>query len=221
MHFAKIGGIMEHFSKTSYLIPILQSQDYEIVPFWGRIRKSSGEDFFFSETLATESTIPHCLMLKKATLPPLVEASEIDPTIGPKDKSIHYYENTPPHLITLFELSSPGVCSHPSTAHGGLLSTILDEAMAHTLAVHFSTDPEKIDDIRRTLLTSKLEVGFKRPVRTPGLLIVKSWCVAYNGRKHWMKAQAVQIEPVKDQTQGREEVKLEASGLWIKTSSKL
>lgn len=215
---------MEHFSKTSYLIPLLQSQDYEIVPFWGRIRKSSGEDFFFSETLATESTIPHCLMLKKANLPALVEASDVNPTIRSKDNlpsSVHSYDNTPPHLITLFELSSPGVCSHPSTAHGGLLSTILDEAMAHTLAVHFSTDPEKIDDIRRTLLTSKLEVGFKRPVRTPGLLIVKSWCVAYNGRKHWMRAQAVQVEPVEDQAQGREEVKLEASGLWVKTSSKL
>jgi hypothetical protein len=200
---------MEHFSKTSYLISILQS---------------SGEDFFFSETLATESTIPYCLMLKKATLPDLVEASEASPTIHPKDSfssAVPSYENTPPHLITLFELSSPGVCSHPSTAHGGLLSTLLDEAMAHTLAVHFSTDPEKIDDVRRTLLTSKLEVGFKRPVRTPGLLIVKSWCVAYNGRKHWMRAQGVQIEPVDGQAQGREVVKLEASGLWIKTSSKL
>lgn len=215
---------MEHFSKTSHLIPILQSQDYEVVPFWGRIRKSSGEDFFFSETLATESTIPHCLMLKKATLPTLIEASEVNPAIHSKENfssSVDSYENAPPHSITLFELSSPGVCSHPSTAHGGLLSTILDEAMAHTLAMHFSTDPEKIDDVRRTLLTSKLQVGFKRPVRTPGLLIVKSWCVAYNGRKHWMRAQAVQIEPVKGQTKGREEIKLEASGLWIKTSSKL
>ncbi|PTB46902.1 uncharacterized protein TrAFT101_003660 [Trichoderma asperellum] len=215
---------MEHFSKISYIIPILQSQDYEVVPVWGRIRKLSGEDFFFSETLATGSTIPHCLMLKKVTLPVLVEASEFDPAIHSKDNftsSIHSYENTPPHLITLFELSSPGVCSHPSTAHGGLLSTILDEAMAHTLAAHFSTDPEKIDDVRRTLLTSKLEVAFKRPVRAPGILIVKSWCVAYNGRRHWMKAQAVQIEPVNGQPQGQEEVKLEASGLWIKTSSKL
>ncbi|KAL6908432.1 hypothetical protein GGI43DRAFT_429442 [Trichoderma evansii] len=215
---------MEHFSKISYIIPTLQSQDYEVVPVWGRIRKLSGEDFFFSETLATGSTIPHCLMLKKATLPALVEAPEFDPTIQSKNgfsSSVHSYEDTPPHLITLFELSSPGVCSHPSTAHGGLLSTILDEAMAHTLAAHFSTDPKEIDNVRRTLLTSKLEVAFKRPVKTPGVLIVKSWCVAYNGRKHWMKAQAVQIEPVNGQSQGREEVKLEASGLWIKTSSKL
>lgn len=215
---------MDHFSKVSYLIPILQSQDYEVVPVWGRIRKSSGEDFFFSETLATASTIPHCLMLKKGTLPALVEASEINPIIHSKDdfsSSIDSYEITPPHLITLFELSSPGVCSHPSTAHGGLLSTILDESMAHTLAAHFSSDPEKIDDVRRTLLTSKLEVAFKRPVRTPGVLMVKSWCIAYNGRKHWMKAQAVQVEPVNGQLRGREVVKLEGSGLWIKTSSKL
>lgn len=48
---------MEHFSKISYIIPTLQSQDYEVVSVWGRIRKLSGEEFFFSETLATGSTV--------------------------------------------------------------------------------------------------------------------------------------------------------------------
>ncbi|KAM0252121.1 hypothetical protein ACHAQJ_007861 [Trichoderma viride] len=211
--------IMEHFSQISNLVPILQSQDYEPVPIWGRIRKASGEDFFFSETIGTASTIPHCLMLKKVTLPPLVEASEFNHATHGKDNlssSIHSNATESPHTIMFLELSSPGVCSHPSTAHGGFLSTILDEAMAHTLVTHFSTTPEKVDDVRRTLLTSRLEVVFRRPVRTPGILIVKSWCVASKGRKYWMKAQAIQVE-----SQGQEEVKLEASGLWIKTNSKL
>jgi hypothetical protein len=215
---------MEHFSKIPNLIPIIQSQDYEPVPIWGRIRKSSGEDYFFSETIGTESTIPHCLMLKKVALPPLMEASDSGPTIHEKDglsSSILSNGTESPHTIMFLELSSPGVCSHPSTAHGGFLSTILDEAMAHTLVSYFSTIPEKVDDERRTLLTSRLEVAFKRPVRTPGVLIIKSWCVACKGRKYWMRAQAIQVEPANDQSEYREEVKLEASGLWIKINSKL
>lgn len=215
---------MEHFSQFPNLIPLLKSQEYEPVPIWGRIRKSGGEDFFFSETIGTESTIPHCLMLKRVTLQPLPEASQLNPIIQQKDEipsSVHSDTHTGPDTIMFMELSSPGVCSHPSTAHGGLLSTILDEAMAHTLVSYFPTTPEKVDDVRKTLLTSRLEVVFKRPVRTPGILIVKSWCVACKGRKYWIRAQAVQFTSLNDPLQDQEEVKCEASGLWIKTNSKL
>ncbi|KAL7947648.1 hypothetical protein V8C42DRAFT_363952 [Trichoderma barbatum] len=214
----------EHFSQFPNLISLLESPEYEPVPIWGRIRKSGGEDFFFSETIGTKSTIPHCLMLKKVVLQSLAKPSQL--SFGTQNKSeppASTISNilTTPDTVMLLELSSPGVCSHPSTAHGGLISTILDEAMAHTLVSHFPFTPGKVDDIRKTLFTSRLEVIFKRPVWTPGVLIVKSWCVASKGRKYWMKAQAIQLAGVNDQLQDQEEVKCEASGIWIKSNSNL
>lgn len=216
-------GAMEHFSQIPNLIPLLESPEYEPVPIWGRIRKSSGEDFFFSETIGTESTIPHCLMLKKATLPSLSEASHVNPVIQNNDEPPSPTpSNTQmaPDTVMFLELSSPGVCSHPSTAHGGFVSTILDEAMAHTLVSYFPTLPEKVNEVRKTLFTSRLEVVFKRPVWTPGVLIVKSWCVAYKGRKYWMKAQAIQLVSTNDELY-HEEIKAESSGLWIKAKANL
>jgi acyl-coenzyme A thioesterase PaaI-like protein len=35
----------------------------------------------------------------------------------------------------IFELSSPGLSGHPSTVHGGIVATLIDEAMS--LAVAF------------------------------------------------------------------------------------
>ena len=207
---------MEYFSQFQTLSPILDSTNYEIVPVWARIQKPGGEDGFFANTLGNESTIPHCIMLRLKAPTPLPERYQ-----GSSGGARSAGESAPqpPDTIMILELSRPGVCSHPSTAHGGVVSTILDEAMSHTLLSHFPTEPATVDNTRMTLFTSKLEIAFKRPVRVPGVLIVKGWCVETNGRKYWMKALAVQYEQTRD---GIEEViKSEGSGVWVKVDSKM
>ncbi|PTB62734.1 hypothetical protein BBK36DRAFT_1172489 [Trichoderma citrinoviride] len=216
---------MDLFSQYSRLVTLFESKHYKPVPVWGRIRKPGGEDFFFSQTIGTESTIPHCLLLERNSLAPFAEYPQLDVKLQEEDElspTTDFSAVEAPDTIMLLALSSPGVCSHPATAHGGLISTILDEAMAHSLVSRFSTIPGKVEDVRRTLLTSQLEVVFRRPVRTPGVLIVKSWCVAGKGRKFWMRAQGTQVASLKEKLQDLdEEVKCEASGLWIKINPKL
>jgi hypothetical protein len=214
---------MEYFSEICSLRSILESPDYDSIPFWARIRKPGGEDSFFGETLGTGSTIPHCLMLKRRVTTPLSERAGSIQSLSQHDSQapIAFSDSSiPPDTITLLAMSSPGICSHRSTAHGGVISTILDEVMSHTLVSHFLVEPDQVDELRKTVFTMQLQVTFMRPVRTPGVLIVKSWCVGGKGKKYWMKAQAFQQEPAGSDMEGQIEVpKSQASGLWIKTAS--
>ncbi len=187
---------MDHFSQYEGLDSMLESPEYEPVPVWGRIPKHHGGDAFFAQTLGTESTIPHCFMLKRRDRVPLSERPEAPHAAAERTHTTRLpaRASSPPDTITFLTLSQPGVCSHPSTAHGGLVSVILDEVMSHTLLSHFPTEPDTVDETRMTLFTAQLEVLFKRPVRVPGVLIVKAWCMANSGKKYWMRAEAYQQE---------------------------
>jgi acyl-coenzyme A thioesterase PaaI-like protein len=197
--------------------PMISSPEYETIPMWARIPKAGGEDSLFAETLATQSTIPYCLMRRRKDSTPLEwrGGSEANGDI------LLYSADTltPPDTITFLALSSPAICSHPSTAHGGIVSTILDEVMSHTLISLFSTDPDAVDTLRRRIFTVKLEVRFRKPVRTPGSLIVRSWCLRKDGRKYYMMAQAIQRQTA--DTKMKDVVTTEAEGLWLMTNPKL
>ncbi|KAF4216882.1 hypothetical protein CNMCM6457_004753 [Aspergillus fumigatiaffinis] len=123
----------------------------------------------------------------------------------------------------MVDLATPGVSGHPSTAHGGVVATLLDEAMSLAVAMHA---PSSGDHPRGAIYTAQLDVRYKKPLRVPGLVVVRAKVVARVGRKYWVRAQAVQEES--DEGLGghlewakKKTVVTDAMAFWIQTAPSL
>jgi acyl-coenzyme A thioesterase PaaI-like protein len=66
----------------------------------------------------------------------------------------------------------------PGYAHGGAVSTILDDALGMLLLV-----------LRRPAVTARLEVDFRRPAYIGRPFEVEAWVDEVDGRKLWMRAE--------------------------------
>jgi acyl-coenzyme A thioesterase PaaI-like protein len=66
----------------------------------------------------------------------------------------------------------------PAHAHGGIIATILDEAMGKVSKLH-----------NLIALTSKMEITYLKPVPLFKPLIVEGWDVGVRGREHYRAAE--------------------------------
>ena len=67
---------------------------------------------------------------------------------------------------------------HPGYLHGGIIATLLDEAMSKSARAR-----------GLTTMTRKLEVEYLRPVPSGAPLRVEGRIARSEGRKHWMEAE--------------------------------
>lgn len=74
---------------------------------------------------------------------------------------------------------------HPGYLHGGIIATLLDEAMSK--AVRAMGKPS---------MTAKMEVDFRRPVPSGAPLRLEGRVVRSEGRKHWAEAVIANTEEV-------------------------
>ncbi|PLN78309.1 HotDog domain-containing protein [Aspergillus taichungensis] len=184
-----------------------------------------------AQTLATPSTIPHCLTLRRRTLrsehlpsaPPVWPSPTADPAHSAP--SAHN-----PDAIMLFDLGSPGVSGHPDMAHGGVVAALIDETMSMAVTLHSppsftsasdssalsSADSEPATP-RGKLFTAQLDVRYKQPTTLPGLVVVRAKVVARVGRKFWVRAQVVQ--PGDSMTE--EVITADAMAFWLQTVARL
>ncbi|KAH7344323.1 HotDog domain-containing protein [Pyrenochaeta sp. MPI-SDFR-AT-0127] len=95
-----------------------------------------------------------------------------------------YYRSPPPghafggELRTLLSLGN-GLDGHPGMCHGGLLSLIFDDAI-HELASQ---------ELPGESVTVTLNVTFRRPVRTPTVVVCRVWMEKEPARrKAWVQA---------------------------------
>ncbi|KAJ5147613.1 Thioesterase superfamily [Penicillium atrosanguineum] len=216
---AETAPAIEHFRSNQWANNLLSSEDYTPIPTDSRrFKTSSGEDGFFSKTLATPTTIPH------SEAPTWLPATKEDaagkkPTPG----------TTPADIIMLYDLASPGLSGHPSTVHGGIVATLIDEAMSLAVASHTSpsgsadSPPSETsaweDNPRGKIFTVQLDVRYRKRVTNPALLVVRARVVARVGRKFWVRAQALQED---EEGAGghlewakRKVVKADAMAFWI------
>lgn len=223
---------LSHFRSNAWAKSLLASAlrdgagEYFPIATWSRVPKpSTGEDGFFSQTLATPSTVPFVLTLRRKNLEPVTASLPKEPPAAadPKQKK-PVAPDRPPDTITLITLASPGVCGHPNTAHGGLIASLFDEVMSLAVALHMppSANPSLGSQSRDGLMfyTAQLSVRYRQPVAVPGLLVIRSWCVARDGRKYWTVAHALQEEEG-DKEGGqlesakRKTVRAEGTAMWI------
>ncbi|MGC2109187.1 MAG: PaaI family thioesterase [Candidatus Korobacteraceae bacterium] len=80
-------------------------------------------------------------------------------------------------FVCRFRLQSRFV-GPPGHAHGGIIATILDEAMG------------KVNKLREVIaLTSRMEVTYLKPVPLSKPLVVEGWEVRVRGREHYNAAE--------------------------------
>jgi thioesterase superfamily protein 4 len=91
---------------------------------------------------------------------------------GPSDK---YGE-----VLNLISLGD-GVNGHVDTSHGGFIGVLLDEALG--VAAENSRPPGK------STMTAYLKIDYKKPLRTPGIVLCRARLEKKEGRKIWVKGQ--------------------------------
>lgn len=211
-------GSSDKSEYVAYYMPTRVSKDY------------TDEDGFFAGTLGTKETIPYLVTLCRRNLDEVSAALPTKPPAAandPKAAKGVFTPSRPPDTITLVSMSAPGLSGHPKTAHGGVIATLFDEAMSHAVEAHLSaSNPSRLSSDPRdrdAQYTAQLNVRYRKPVYTPGLLVIRSWCLARDARKFWALSHAVQeeqedgggqLEWVKKKT-----VCAEASSLWVLTRS--
>lgn len=223
-----------HFRSHAWAQSLLTSSlqdgqgDYIAIRTGSRsVKQATGEDGFFAGTLQTASTIPFLVTLRRRDLRSVTAALPPEaPVMDPKAKK-SFTPSRPPDTITLVSLGTPGVSGHPSTAHGGLVATLFDEVQSIAMTLHLPPiSPGEEEDLAtrggHTVYTAQLNVRYKAPVLVPGLLVIRSWCVARNGRKTWTIAQALQEDEADGQGHlewtKRKRVRADSAALWIDVS---
>ncbi|KAJ5817958.1 Thioesterase superfamily [Penicillium robsamsonii] len=218
-----------HLRTNSWANNLISSADYTPIQTDSRrMKPTTGEDGYFAKTLNTPTTIPHCLTLQRrnltpapAEIPTWLPATKQDAASATKPTpDLH-----PADIIMIFDLSSPGISGHPSTVHGGIVATLIDEAMSLAVAAHTNapTASTTEDNPRGKIFTVQLDVRYKKRVATPALLVIKARVVGRVGKKFWVRAQALQ----EDEEEGagghlvsakRKVVKADAMAFWLVTS---
>jgi acyl-coenzyme A thioesterase PaaI-like protein len=162
VHPSKTPESEAYFRSIPWVAAYLDSQDYNpIRTISRRVHKHSAHTLF-SITLATKDTIPHVLSICK--------------------------NPSPNHAITetqtFFALGS-GMNGHVDIAHGGTVATILDEVAGLMLRVGKQPDGNPFDPA----FTAYLNVKYRRPLRTPGVIRARAVIERVVGRKTYVRTE--------------------------------
>lgn len=169
---------------------LLNDPNWTIIPTDSRVQKPNGEDEFFARTLATTETISACVtqirrVERQSTTPP--GSSAWQPTIV--------------EARAMFALST-GVNGYPNIAHGGFVASLLDEIMGILIStnkndyeetvVRTGTDetaePKPEKPHRLTTVTAELNVKYRRPVFTGGVVVARAWFDKIQGTRLTLQA---------------------------------
>ncbi|PYI12543.1 thioesterase family protein [Aspergillus sclerotiicarbonarius CBS 121057] len=104
-------------------------------------------------------------------------------------------------LVSIFYLG-PSLCGHPGIVHGGLLATLLDEAMGRCC---FPALPNKVG------VTANLNLDYRKPAMAGNYAVLRAETVKVEGRKAWVEGR---IETLPEEGQ-EPAVLVEAKALFI------
>lgn len=190
-------AIFESSSMPSWCTQFLRNPTLTPISTPTRQPKTSTEDSFVAETLATANTIATWQSFYKTI--PQSRMLSVPGTAGIND-------DTSPvggELIALLALGR-GMNGHTNVVHGGLIATILDEMMGIVVSFHMSPEMSGY--------TAVMKTSYKKPVPAPGAIICRTWLERRSGgRKMWLRG------TIED---GEGELFVEAESLWIEVKRK-
>ena len=152
-----------HFEAIPWCLELLQDPDFVITPTPSRHYKDSTEDALFAETLKTRTTVRACLSLYRK----------------PSSESLAISE-----LCMLVSLGY-GVNGYPNICHGGIIGTVIDEAMGTLISLNKRV---KTPSVKLMTVTAYLNVTFLQPVATPQTVLVTARLQEVKDRKVYLHA---------------------------------
>ena len=162
---------LAYFESIPWCATLLNDPKYVIMPTHCREPQAGGMHSLFAETLKTDRTISACLSLYKK---PAASDARIEET------------------KTLLAIGS-GVNGYAHICHGGIVATVLDEAMGILDLAIKDREDEVIRAAgglaeRVATFTVELVVKYLKPVTTPQIVCATARISKIQGRKFWMKA---------------------------------
>jgi len=171
---------VEYFRSIPWVARHISTSGWTPCPIRCLEVKPDTEDSLFSTTLQTPSTLANHLCLAKAPSIPL-PPSILEKTSG----------NLPiPACKTFWELGD-GLNGFPKIAHGGLLAALLDEQMGMLLTVNGEWGGKPTGQAINEM-TVFMNVKYKAPVETPGVVMVVAECTKRDGRKTFVTTRLYQ-----------------------------
>ncbi|KAL4804378.1 HotDog domain-containing protein [Aspergillus unguis] len=155
-----------HFQEISWVAQLLSDPSFITIPIPSRIFKSSTEDSFFSTTINSPSTIAKCLMQYRQPEP---ESKPFSP------------EAIPTNELRIFCTLGSDLNGYPGVLHGGMISTLLDECTGLVLSLSLGGGLPGMEGP----VTAYLNTRFKRPVLTPGTVLVSARIVETKENRKW------------------------------------
>lgn len=212
------------FSAIPCAKPFLNNPStYRVIPFLPRFDRGEEDttDRFFSNVINTPDTVPRLVaVVRRPELNPLAavlsargsgtedEKSTRSPTPPPPPPAAAV-QNSPPaedaDFLLLLQLG-PSLSGFRDTVHGGVLATLLDETLSNCVEAFRQDMPVNGGESRPRLYTARLQLSFRSPVETPGVIIVKAWLKRVEGRKWFLEGQVVGEDGT---------VRAEAQSLWV------
>lgn len=181
---------------------LTDSSPYQPVQFTPRCKKDDTSDTFFNQTLNTAKTIPHALALISKNI------LEMDPRMKEREPG-----PLEPDFVLLVKIDTL-LNGFRDTVHGGLLASLLDEALSccvEALSSCLDLAQQRHPGERTRLYTANLNVSYRAPVISPCVITVKAWLKKREGRRWFLEGELFGED-------GR--VRTEAKGLWISERSR-
>lgn len=174
---------LDHFNTIPWCAEIISDPSFHIVGRISRTVTPGNGHSLMAETWNTERTISHLLSMYR---PPSA-------TTGPAGELRRFY--------TFGEAMN----AHPNLLHGGVIATILDSSMGNVVG-------QQMPELHPTF-TVALNITYKKPISTPGTVMVRSWITKIEGpRKVWVHGVV---------ESGTGEVHAFADGMWLAAKAKL
>lgn len=189
----------DHPSTSSYMKNHAHLQP---AAFPSRLLKNSSMDTFWSQTLNTPDTIKHAVLLISKDIMNLqyqiLEEAQADDWV--------------PDVSLLVQLGSR-INGWEDTVHGGVLASLLDECLGCAVeTVRCSLVGTNGLTTTSPLYTANLNINYRRPAESPGMLIVEARMHKREGRK-WLLHGRILGEDGK--------VRVDATSLWIAGGEKM
>lgn len=191
------------FSSHPCGLPYLtNSSTYQPVQFTPRCKKDDTSDTYFNQTLNSAKTIPYALALLSKNI------LEMEPKLKERESA-----PLEPDFVLLVKIDTL-LNGFRDTVHGGLLASLLDEALSccqEALSSCLDLVQQRHPNERTRSYTANLNISYRVPGISPCVITVKTWLRQKEGRK-WFLEGNISGEDAR--------VLTEAKGLWISERSR-
>lgn len=187
---------LDHFSSLALARPTLEDPNFHVANLSRTVTDDGHGHTLMGKTWNTPTTIKHLLSLYRHELT----------ATGP---SIPLGEQTPEERaeVRRFYTFGEDLNAHPDLLHGGVIGCVLDSTLGNAIGL-----ASRLRRYNGPMFTVQLNVTYKKPVRTPGTIMARSWVtkIEDGGRKVW--AEGV-IESLGEE--GETIMHATAEGMWV------